>query len=72
MEGRNGGAEYHEKANYGAFIFVAFLLLVLSSCAHHISTQVPIDSDGDGVFDNFDYRYDLHFKETPIADAVPG
>jgi outer membrane protein OmpA-like peptidoglycan-associated protein len=41
------------------FIFVAFLFpFVLSSCAH-ISTPVPVDSDNDGVPDNYDYRYDF-------------
>jgi OmpA-OmpF porin, OOP family len=55
-----------------AFIFAAFLIpFVLSSCAHTTSKQVPIDSDGDGVFDNFDYRYDLHFKETQYYDKCP-
>ncbi len=54
-----------------AVIFVAFLFLfVLSSCAH-ISNQVPVDSDSDLVFDNYDYRYDLHFKSTQYYDKCP-
>jgi OmpA-OmpF porin, OOP family len=53
------------------FIFVAFLFpFVLSSCAH-ISTQVPVDSDNDGVFDNYDYRYDLHFITPQYYDKCP-
>jgi OOP family OmpA-OmpF porin len=54
-----------------AFIFVAFLFpFVLSSCAH-ISNQVPVDSDKDGVFDNYDYRYDLHFITPQYYDKCP-
>ncbi len=42
-----------------SFIFLAFLFpFVLSSCAH-ISTPVPVDSDNDGVPDNYDYRHDF-------------
>jgi len=41
------------------FIFVAILFpFVLSSCAH-ISTPILVDSDNDGVPDNYDYRYDF-------------
>jgi OmpA-OmpF porin, OOP family len=54
-----------------AFFFVAFLFpFVLSSCTH-ISNQVPADSDGDRVFDNYDYRYDLHHKSTQYYDKCP-
>src|SRR4030042_41114 len=42
-----------------AFIFVAILFpFVLSSCAH-ISTPVLVDSDKDGVYDNYDNRNDF-------------
>ena len=42
-----------------AFIFIAILFpFVLSSCAH-ISTPVLVDSDNDGVFDNYDNRNDF-------------
>lgn len=51
--------------------FVAILFpFVLSSCAH-ISTPPPVDSDNDGVFDNYDYRYDLHFKKPQYYDKCP-
>ncbi len=42
-----------------SFIFLAFLFpFVLSSCAH-ISTPVLVDSDNDGVPDNYDNRHDF-------------
>ena len=42
-----------------SFIFVAFLFpFVLLSCAH-ITTPVLVDSDNDGVFDNYDNRNDF-------------
>lgn len=45
------------------FIFVVFLFpFVLSSCAT-IPTQVPADSDKDGVYDNFDYRHDFTTRQ---------
>src|SRR4030065_654123 len=52
-----------------SFIFVVFLFpFVLSSCAH-ISTPVLVDSDKDGVFDNYDYRYD--FTKPQYYDKCP-
>lgn len=60
------------------FIFVVFLFpFVLSSCAT-IPTQVPADSDKDGVYDNFDYRHDFTTRQyydkcptsTPIGAKV--
>jgi len=58
------------------FIVVAFLFpFVLLSCTHiwtqAPSTQVPVDSDKDGVFDNYDYRYDLHFITPQYYDKCP-
>src|SRR3989339_794110 len=54
-----------------AFVFIAFLFpFVLSSCAQ-ISTQIPVDSDNDGVFDNYDYRYDQHFVARQYYDKCP-
>ena len=54
-----------------AFILAAFLFpFVLSSCAH-ISTQGPVDSDSDRVFDNYDYRYDQHFIKRQYYDKCP-
>lgn len=54
-----------------AFIFVASLFpFALSSCVH-ISGGSPVDSDGDGVYDNFDYRYDLHFITEQYYDKCP-
>ena len=54
-----------------AFILAAFLFpFLLLSCAH-IPTPVPADSDNDGVLDNFDYRYDLHFKTQQYYDKCP-
>jgi OOP family OmpA-OmpF porin len=54
-----------------AFILAAFLFpFVLSSCAH-ISTQGPVDSDKDRVFDNYDYRYDQHFIKRQYYDKCP-
>jgi len=60
-----------------AFIFVAILFpFVLSACAL-ISTPVLVDSDKDGVFDNYDNRYDFTIPqyydkcaETPIGAKV--
>ncbi len=54
-----------------AFILATFLFpFVLSSCAH-ISTQGPVDSDKDRVFDNYDYRYDQHFIKRQYYDKCP-
>jgi hypothetical protein len=51
------------------FFFIAFLVpFVLSSCVC-IPTPVPIDSDKDGVFDNYDYRYD--FTTPQYYDKCP-
>ena len=52
-----------------SFILVAFIFfLVLSSCAH-IPTSVPVDSDNDGVPDNYDYRNE--FTRAPYYDKCP-
>jgi OOP family OmpA-OmpF porin len=52
-----------------SFILVAFLFfLVLSSCAH-IPTSAPVDSDNDGVPDNYDYRNE--FTKGPYYDKCP-
>lgn len=51
------------------FIFVVLLFpFTLSSCAH-TPTQVFLDSDKDGVPDNFDYRYD--FTTSQYYDKCP-
>jgi hypothetical protein len=55
------------------FIFIAFLVpFVLSSCVC-IPTPVPSDSDKDGVFDNYDYRYDFttpqYYDKCPATPA---
>jgi len=57
-----------------AFIFVAILIpFVLSSCAH-ISTPVLVDSDNDGVYDNYDYRSDyptpLYYDQCPTSTPM--
>jgi len=55
----NEGDYIMRKTIPALFIFVAILIsFVLSSCAH-ISTPIPVDSDNDGVPDNYDYRYDF-------------
>jgi OOP family OmpA-OmpF porin len=52
------------------FIFVVILFpVVLSSCASYISTPVLVDSDNDGVPDNYDYRND--FTKAPYYDKCP-
>lgn len=58
------------KTIIASFIFVAFLFpFVLSSCAH-ISTPVLVDSDNDGVPDNYDYRHDFTIPQ--YYDKCPG
>lgn len=53
------------------FILVVVLVIfVLSSCVHAPGGR-PVDSDGDGVYDNFDYRYDLHFITEQFYDKCP-
>jgi OOP family OmpA-OmpF porin len=52
-----------------SFILAAFLFfLVLSSCAY-ITTSLPVDSDNDGVPDNYDYRNE--FTKAPYYDKCP-
>ncbi|MCX5819112.1 MAG: OmpA family protein [Deltaproteobacteria bacterium] len=52
------------------FIFLAILCpFVLSSCAH-ISTPVLVDSDNDGVPDNYDNRHDFAIPQ--YYDKCPG
>ena len=51
------------------FIFLVFLFpFVLSSC-YHMPTSVLVDSDKDGVPDNYDYRYD--FTTPQYYDKCP-
>jgi OOP family OmpA-OmpF porin len=51
------------------FIFLVFLFpFVLSSC-YHMPTPVLVDSDKDGVPDNYDYRYD--FTTPQYYDKCP-
>lgn len=57
------------KAIQAVFIFVIFLFpLVLSSCATY-PVRVPVDSDKDGVYDNYDYRHD--FTKPQYYDKCP-
>jgi len=58
-----------QKTIPAAFIFIALLFpFVLSSCAY-LPTPVPVDSDRDGVPDNYDYRYD--FTTPQYYDRCP-
>jgi len=53
-----------------AFIFVVLLFpFVLSSCAHIWPAPVLVDSDNDGVPDNYDYRND--YTTPPYYDQCP-
>jgi len=54
-----------------ALILIALWFpLVVLSCAP-IKASVPVDSDRDGVPDNYDYRYDLHFTSPQYYDKCP-
>ena len=62
------------KTILASFIFVAFLFpFVLSSCAH-ISTPVLVDSDNDGVPDNYDNRHDFtipqYYDKCPTSTPI--
>jgi outer membrane protein OmpA-like peptidoglycan-associated protein len=63
-----------KKTIAASFIFLAFFFpFVLSSCAH-ISTPVLVDSDNDGVPDNYDYRHDFtipqYYDKCPTSTPV--
>jgi OOP family OmpA-OmpF porin len=49
-------------------IILLLFVFVLSSC-FHIPVSAPIDSDNDGVFDNYDHRSD--FINAPYYDKCP-
>ena len=52
-----------------SFILIAFLFLFILSCFAPIPTSVPVDSDNDGVPDNYDHRDD--FTKPPYYDKCP-